>query len=581
MRLLALEETERSQLMHKLVTAFQQNVLLCFDHYKPELTLYCLRIVTSLSALKPRLRARNLTVPGESDTNTHQLADPFAELDVEEALSRELPNFTVSRLRETVQQLLRRATLQQDGTLYFAGSSEESMATKSVRYFIWFFDFMDFLQELFINFVEKIFNPLFKYFQDYNFLSGDGRTNSVSSAFSKLSQFSGSDNQGSVDGDHDGSESESLTETKRMHVQAKASLMQLCKEYKDIKSIYDTTAIDRVAQRLSFVKEQLEYLLDEEDEVDPDLYSAESGKMIEHMDMDFGTENLIRLVPDILVKLKKAAWLARRWLELDDQRTKDVSAKIDKLATVEKQLLKRLDVLHDDITKGEKKLECETNELHRLMEKEGRSDVLTLQNYNIDREIESTSTQLENLNKEKQTFAERLSHIVKSKNLKEFHKLKFQFESNKLQRFIMERKLATLEFKKNLLTDDLSIELFVRPSVIHSSNKLQDECERLEKHLRQQKEELVSIRRALMPVQEDKASLMNRLSRQRQYQPSWYHTAKGSAQSYVLTPGHAAYIRSLPRGQNQDQGSHTSLPAIQQVPAMTTRNQRNISPPSW
>ncbi|CAG5115411.1 unnamed protein product [Candidula unifasciata] len=581
MRLLVLEETERSQLMHKLVTAFQQNVLLCFDHYKPELTLYCLRIVTSLSARKPRLRSRNLTVTGEPETNIHQVTDPFAELDVEEALSRELPNFTVSKLRETVQQLLRRATLRQDGTLYFAGSPEESMATKSVQYFIWFFDFMDFLHELFVNFVEKIFNPLFKYFQDYNFLSSDGRTNSVSSAFSKLSQFSESDNQGSLDGDHEGSESESLAESRRMHAQAKASLLQLCKEYKDIKSIYDTTAIDRVAQRLSFVKEQLEYLLDEEDEVDPDLYSAESGKLIEHMNMDFGTENLIRLVPDILVKLKKAAWLARRWLELDDQRTKDVSAKLDKLAIVEKQLVKRLDVLHDDITKGEKKLERETNELNRLMEKEGRPDVLTLQSYNIDREIKSITIKLEQLNKEKETFAERLSEIVKAKNLSEFHKLKFKFESNKLQRFTMERKLATLAFKKNLLDDDLNIELFVRPSVIHSSNKLQDECERLEKYIRQQKEELVSIKRALLPVQEDKASLMNRLSRQRECQPSWHHPVGSSAQNFILNPGHAAYIRSLPRKPNQQQAQHTSLPAIQQVSHVTVRNQRNISPPSW
>lgn len=579
MRLLVLDESERSQLMHKLVIAFQQKVLLCFDHYKPDLTLSCLRIVTSLSAFKPRSRSQNqATRDMEDEQKSNRLTDPFAELDFEEALKRELPNFTVSRLRATVQQLLRRATLRQDGTLYFAGSSEESMATKSVQYFIWFFDFMDYLHELFMTFVEKIFAPLFKYFQDYNFLSSHGRTHSMSSAFSKLSQFSESDNNGSPDGDLDGSESGQLTEMKR----ARTSLLQLSKEYKDIKSIYDTTAIDKVAQRLSFVKEQLEFLLDEEDEVDPDLYSAESGKMVEHLDMDFGTENLIRLVPDILVKLKKAGWLARRWLELDDQRTKDVGVKLEKLECIENQLMKRLDILQDDITKSEKRLDYDTNELHCLMEKEGRPGTLTLQCYNVDNEIEKVNAHLDSLNKEKETFASKLSDIVKAKDLKEFHKLKFQFESNKLKRFMMERKLATLTYQKNLLADDLNIELFVRPSVIHSSNKLQDECERLEKQIREQKEELVSIKRALVPVQEDKVSLMNRLTRQRQHQAPW-DTDRNQSHNDVLhqTSGHALYVRSFPGAQLSNRPTRTSLPVIQQLPVVSKRPLRTVSPPSW
>ncbi|XP_059157112.1 uncharacterized protein LOC131941699 isoform X2 [Physella acuta] len=595
MRLMVLDESERSEVMHKLVSAFQQKVLLCFDHYKPDLTLSCLKIVTSLSVLKPKPKTPHHPKPskGHDNTSPTQL-DPFAELDVEEALKRELPIFTVSKLRATVQQLLRRATLRQDGTLYFAGSSEVSMATKSVQYFIWFFDFMDYLQELFVNFEEKIFMPLFKYFHDYDSNVSKGRSNSLSSAFSKLSQFSGSDNQGVFDADQDGDdESDSLAEMRRMRQQAKASLLQLSKEYRDIKSIYDTTETDKVAQRLSFVKEQLDYLLEEEDEIDPDLYSEESRKMVEHLEMDFGTENLIRLVPDILVKLKKAAWLARRWLELDDKRTKDVTVKLEKLAEIEKKLMQRLDVLQQDITRGEMKLERETNELNRLMEKEQRSEVLTFKAFNIDARIEKQQKKLAKLNKERDSFAAQLSDIVKSKDLKEFHKLKFRFESNKLNRFLNERKLATLCYQKNLLADDINIEMFVRPSVIHSSNKLQDDCERLEKQLREQREEMVSIKRALLPVQEDKAMLMNTVSRQKQVQmntvsrqkqvqPPWNSGGQPGLSQMILQPGHALYIRSVPGGEaSQSRPVYGSNPFLRRITVDNNRALRTISPPAW
>ncbi|RUS89346.1 hypothetical protein EGW08_002866 [Elysia chlorotica] len=563
MRLLVLEENERSQVMHKLVSAFQQKVLMCFDHYKPELTLSCLRIVTALSAMKPTLKPKtatdnlkesrrgagfNRTSVGKKISDANSPPDPFAELDVEEALIRELPNFTVSRLRSAVQQLLRHATLRQDGTLYFTENSEASIATKSVQYFIWFFDFMDYLQELFASFVEKIFTPLFKFFHDHAFMGASGRTQSMASAFSRFSLFSESDS-GHFSPDRESTEEEeSLAEKVRMRVQAKASLMQLSKDYKDIKAIYDTSEIDKVAERLSFVKEQLDYLLDEEDEVDPEIYSEESSKMIEHLEMDFGTENFIRLVPDMLVKLKKSAWLARRWLELDDRRTKDLREKVKKLSTIEEELSTRVEILQDDINKGQKKLERETEELSRLMEKEGRCDSLTFKSYSVENQIQALNVKLEKLNAEKETFAPRLNAIVRTKDMAGFQKLKFQYESNKLQRFVTSRKLATLTYQKKLMSDDLNLELLVRPSVIHVSNKLQDECEYLEQALRVKREEVVNIKRALMPVQEDRASIINRLMREQQGAPLtlWQQKRLDENGDLLLYPGHAVYLRSLP-----------------------------------
>ena len=72
-------------------------------------------------------------------------------------------------------------------------------------------------------------------------------------------------------------------------------------------------------------------MLEEEDEFDPDLFSADSGYLIGHLTMDEGTENLVRLPVDLLVKLRKCAWLANKWLALYDQRTYDLQTKLLKV----------------------------------------------------------------------------------------------------------------------------------------------------------------------------------------------------------------------------------------------------------
>lgn len=72
-------------------------------------------------------------------------------------------------------------------------------------------------------------------------------------------------------------------------------------------------------------------MLEEEDEIDPDLFSPESQQLLYPLDMDEGTENLVRLPLDLLVKFRKAIWLARRWLELYDKRTYDLNTKLQKV----------------------------------------------------------------------------------------------------------------------------------------------------------------------------------------------------------------------------------------------------------
>uniref|UniRef100_A0A8W8MBF8 Uncharacterized protein n=1 Tax=Magallana gigas TaxID=29159 RepID=A0A8W8MBF8_MAGGI len=77
-------------------------------------------------------------------------------------------------------------------------------------------------------------------------------------------------------------------------------------------------------------------------------------------------------------KCQRCAWLARKWLEIDDKKTKDLKERLTKLVSLENQLSRRLKMLSVDIQKHEKKLEKETNELQKLLNREERTKKLEM-----------------------------------------------------------------------------------------------------------------------------------------------------------------------------------------------------------
>ena len=223
--------------MWRQVAAFQEKVTLTLNTFNPETLLLHVRALSSLPKQNP-------IVAG----SIHSLA----------------------RLRMVVQQQLRRASLRCDGSVYFTGPQQSWGVARCTQYFVWFFEFMDYLNELHVNFAERIFLPLFKFFHDISFMGSQGRASTSGSTFSKLSQFSvdsgdtedndnvfhSNSNYNNVDGN--GDEDAAVTvDTVRRRTQSKTALMLLSREFADIKTLYDTSEMDRVAHRLSFLKDQV------------------------------------------------------------------------------------------------------------------------------------------------------------------------------------------------------------------------------------------------------------------------------------------------------------------------------------
>jgi hypothetical protein len=81
-----------------------------------------------------------------------------------------------------------------------------------------------------------------------------------------------------------------------------------------------------------------------------EMFSQDSEKAVFHLKVkNSRTYSLMRLIPDILVKFQKSAWLARRWLQLDDMKTKDLNERLQKLAVLEEQFSKRVSTLSRNI----------------------------------------------------------------------------------------------------------------------------------------------------------------------------------------------------------------------------------------
>nr|KAG5700657.1 hypothetical protein BaRGS_015487 [Batillaria attramentaria] len=517
--------------MWQQVAAFQEKVTMCLDSFKPETLHIHVRALASVPNQNPIMAA-----------SIHSLA----------------------RLRMIVQQQLRRASMRSDGSIYFAGQQQASVIARCTQYFVWFFEFMDYMNELHTNFKERIFLPLFKFFHDVTFLGSQGRTSTSGSTFSKMSQFS-VDSGDTDETDMFGEEGTSV-ETARRRAHSRTALMLLSKEFADIKTLYDTSEVDNVAQRLSFLKDQIDFMLEEEDEIDPDLYSADSGKLVQHLDMDEGTENLVRLPVDLLVKFRKAVWLSRRWLELYDKRSKDLNDKLHKVLTLEANLTRRLNYLDDNIGNHEKELEKRTEELHRLMQREERSESLSLTLYDVDNHSKVLKQQLETLRKQRDALTAKVVEVTQRGRAHEYRKLKVEFEKNKLQRFLLERKLATLGFQRQVADQDKKLELHMRPSLIRHTNHVQDTCERLEQTLHEEKRERDNIRSALVPIQEDRRSLSHKLSSRRS-------TNTSSRSSGRLRAGEAKYVRTLHFARPARPGGF-ALPQATTTPGW-------ISPPQW
>ncbi|XP_048754722.2 uncharacterized protein LOC125665858 isoform X1 [Ostrea edulis] len=486
-RMVTLDEKYRSHLLHQQIKAFEEKVYTSYDNFNVDIMLKMFR------ELARRCKG-----------------------------SRDI--YTIGGIRQAINQEIRKLRMRKRNKRLPVSEDIGNEHDDVMEYFNWFFKNLSYLRELRNNFVSRIFNPLFKYFYTVSH-GGPDRERSTDSAMSMSnlsvashrsfdsgitgisgwSSFRFSDTESQASGDDN-------IPSARKQMISKAALQLLGRELRDVRNLYDTTELEKTAQRLALVKEQLDYLIDNEEAINQALFSQDSERVVSHLKVkNSRTYTLMRLIPDILVKCQICAWLARKWLDIDDKKTKDLKERLGKLVSLEDQLSRRLKMLSVDIQKHERKLENETNELQKLLKREERTSELEMTLHGYENRERDLKDYIEKLEKEKLDLTTKLNHAIKEKKTGEYKTLQTMLDRNKLQLFAMERQMGTMSYHKNIVQNDMQVELEVKTNIIHFTNDVQDQCEELEKMLETEKKEKRTIQAALIPIAQDTEQIRERL----------------------------------------------------------------------
>lgn len=244
--------------------------------------------------------------------------------------------------------------------------------------------------------------------------------------------------------------------------------------------------------------------------------------------------------------------------------------------TLENTLTQRLQSLDGNILQHEHQLERNTDDLHRLMKREERTDGLTFALYDIEAKAESLEGQLKQLRRLRDAITSRVKLVAQTGRVQEYRRLKMDFEKNKLQRYLLERLLATLNYQRQLSEQDRKVELEMRPSLIRHTNHVQDTCERLEQTIREQKRERDNIRCALIPIQEDRQTLSDKVSRM-----SANNVANSADSHRRLRSGEARFVRTINVNNRVNRLLPNQVNGCLAVPRPPLKAPGWISPPQW
>lgn len=482
MRLLQMEEKYRSQLLYDQLKFFEDKVYLSYDQFNVETLFRMFQELTKRTVVDTR-KIKSLA----GLRKCHN--------DLKEVIKCKLLHKHVKTTPEE---------------------------HKLVTYFTWFFQYIDYLRDLRDNFVDRIYCPLFRYFFKDSSEHEDPMTPTASamsfrshdSGYSGLSGLTIEqlDDEKLLAKSASANASYDEIQEARKRMVTKNALMMLGNEFTDIKRLYDTSEIEKLAERLTHLKERLDHLLDNEKVLNLEHFGQDSERPVFGLKIrDFGNEIIMRLVPDVLMKFQKCAWLARRWLERDDEKTKDLNAKLAKLTKLENDMNRRLNSLSKQIQLKEQELSTKSDLLSKLLEREERSNNLSQYLFDLQKQETEMQVKMRKLNDERKDLCERLAKAANKDDRKAYKRLRPLYDRNKLQRFALERQIATIRYHISISESDQNVELQVKSSLIHTTNDIQDTCEDLEKSIETARREKKAIQTALIPVSIDKAIVKERI----------------------------------------------------------------------
>ena len=275
--------------------------------------------------------------------------------------------------------------------------------------------------------------------------------------------------------------------------------------------MYDNSEVEEVAKTLEYVSKRWRYLVEAEAEVDPEAFSYESAGHVQK----FYTQapalvSFLRLLPDIMIKCKKCGMIAKKWIDLDNSKVKDLSTKLNTIKNIHRSISSKLSEVADVILKQEEELQRKNEELHRLLLKEERPKELAISVCQIDDNISMIKTAIKDTQSSKNTLEQRILKMGRQSG-HALERLRLDYEENRLTLYALQKQLAMYEYQKGVLEGDLEVELEVRPSIVRFTNDVQERCETLESTIEEKRLEKFHLENALLPLVKDRRRMQTRM----------------------------------------------------------------------
>lgn len=391
-----------------------------------------------------------------------------------------------SRLAESMISQLRA----QDGsfidTIYKLRKYVQTMSTDQQQaptavYAVWYLSTLKYLKELKTNFDERIYLPLSKLYQNMDVEEG-------------------------MTADEQGQKEASTLSAYRAH--SSASVLKFKNDLPEVKDLYDFAEVENVATRLKYMRQRWQFLMEEENEINTSLFSYNS-QVETSARCPKNIVNLLRVIPDILTKCGKAGLLSLQWLECASTKAIDIQTKYHKLERVRSVLTEKLSGLSTEIKSEERQLEVESTDLEMLADREERANDILSKTHQLESYIKQLHTNIYKLSFQ----TEELQVKRRSSDLSAKTQIDRQTHKNEAAIFKLSQEIKMKMYEKDLLEEDLAIELEVKPCLIRFTDQIQEKCESLEQEIDKKRNEKQRVESALVPVIADSKRTQAQISR--------------------------------------------------------------------
>ncbi|XP_078703851.1 uncharacterized protein LOC144928940 [Branchiostoma floridae x Branchiostoma belcheri] len=398
-----------------------------------------------------------------------------------------------------------------------------------VHYFSWFLEYVEYLQELKQSFDERIFAPLCQYFYDeedpdikgiHSNLEEEGDVLEPSKTQAMLLTKTDSVDSGVETGllEHSGSDYSLSAFIRSPGARAGprlgSTLEILRKDFPDLLEPYDNKELRQVALQLTRLRRRWSSLFQKDVEIEEDMLDRESGAEVNLFRDSTHFQPVLRLVPDVFIKARKAAGLARRWLEIDGTTSRTLQTKLEQIEKIQAVLERKLGYVIHSIKRKEEKLQRGSEQVQMLLKREDRSNELTFQLYGVDKTINSLQRRLRELQVEKDYVRKHLRKRA-DKESEEYQTYRLKYIQTRLQSKVVDRELSTKQYQRTILEEDMHVELECKPSLIRFADKEQEKCEKLEQELERDRAEKRKIEVALVPLKSERTRLKSESDQQK------------------------------------------------------------------